>query len=348
MIYKVAGEDSILDDLLKLITKWKKEPGGDHIKAYPPPEIKNGEKFPIIWNEKFPDYSGEVFITYSKSGGGENRNEVRTWNNVFKRLDAFPHIIKLYKGRMPSEVFDTEVLHKNEKGLSEEEVAERKLKRKAIEKEKEKSKNTLKEFKILPIKYSYLKEFWNEKNEEYESLKNNISNLENKIKLQNERIKAGKSKGLQTAENDKIKLRYESELKIDKENLSSLLGEIKAEDLEYVVQKIKEGFDFSMVDEENKANFYLSCAVANNPERLSVNHERNIEEGIYSEICSYMSWPSNDEVFENISGTLYHFICENKLTLKGDIIEIPDNIDNVKLSNLLKALKFLKTGKLKI
>lgn len=362
MIYKVAGDKSVLDDLLTIINGWKKIKEGGHYKCYPPPEIINGEKFPIIWAENDPRYSGEVFITYSRSRGGRNRNEVRSWNRVFDRLDKFPHMIDFYNGRKPSEVFNTEVLLKNKKGLNEEERNKRNAEKEALKKEKARMRNTLHGFHILSPEFTYLQE-------DYYELYENILELEKLIEEKQPLIESvkktivtqqghiNKLKGGRYDSSANQKLKEEAEAKKDQyeneiKDIKRQIEELHPKDVKYVYKKIeKDDCEFSIIDSKNQKSvddFYHGCLFAsgeNSP--ICVNHTVNIESGAYDVIAEYMGLPKDEETYENISGTLHRLILENKVTVDnlGDIIFSNQTV-NEKLATLFKVLRLLKTGKL--
>lgn len=292
------------------------------------------DRFGEEHNIKWPDnskYSGEVFITYSVSKGGRNENEVRSWSRVFEELDKYPHMIRFYKGKKPSDLFSELVWKHPSHVMSEDEKEEVGKKREELKISKKENLYNLNQFMVLPIEFSS-KEYRN-KLSEYNDIIAKVKDLKEKINIEERRILEGTRKGMSVSVNSKKKSSFEEQLSFLETQHSNLLND---KNISYVKSKLEKGYEYSIITD--KRLFLEACELASSENALCGNHEINIQNGSYSTICMYYGLEEENSIFKNISGTI-NTLVGNEIVKKDNKLSIVDysNLSN-KIAKLCKAL----------
>jgi hypothetical protein len=332
MIKKVAGDYSDLVDIM-LSAGFRLEHGSKHYKYFPPPyKDRNGEfRYPVYLDIEGSDPKSigkPIFITLSVSMEGRNRNEVLSWKRVFKALDNYPHMVKIF-GKLPSEVFNEwSGTPQKKKKQSDDNVI--------FSEEEEVSTILNKDFKILPVWCTDVRPYLND----YLALKEDFSKKEEEFNKATSNLNIAKIKGYPTKLNEEKveslsvlleKANYKLSLLSNK--ISDIAGDKKLfptaeEAVSFIQKRLEKGYDYSVVSLATLNEFIIYLPL------LDFSLVEN-NESVYNELCDMLGIKScTDDVKENIDGTVKNLVNSKRLIVENNIVKI----SNLKLDILLRKL----------
>lgn len=346
MLNKLAGDAS---DFVRIMLKagFEKVHGGKHQKYHPPKYIdsRGEERDPVYLNVDGadPETIGKpIFITLSTSMDGKNRNEVQSWKRAFKALDNYPHMIEVFKGRLPSEVFDEwDGTPQKKQEKTEGDISN-------FKPVKEKIFTILdREYKILPVWCTSSKPYF----EEFNALKPEFIIAKEALDKANKDLEQARIKGYPTKLNqakvDNLVQNFEP-IKANLERVSQKLISFvsgdksfkSAEDVVSFIQKrLEKGYEYSILSLDTVSQFIILLP-------LTEYSLKGSPDSVYKDICDVLGIEKfNDKVKNNIDGTIQYLIKSNKIELdENKNIKFSNQKINILLKKLGQALGFIKVA----
>jgi hypothetical protein len=335
---KIASK---LDDLLDICSGWEKESGSKHRFLIPPPQIviENGKKVFKPLTYELEGRKTLARIAYSVSGNGDNRAEVATWRRIFEGLDQYPHMIEFYGGKLPSEVFREKVdgFPAIKKQRGEPPVI------------KEKTKNTIQNYSILPLWTTKYQPYI----EEYKTFIEKEKELGLAIDKQKEYIFQAKHKGASPQINEQklTELEREKQNLFDAkkayiENISKDIVAVEDNIIKILSMQSKDRkIQFSVIQDSMMQDFFDILSLLISDKKLTYNHEKNLE--AYNDIIEWLGLESDDSTKINLSATIYQLFKQGKLNIneEGTFVSINGEGSSSRLAKRLRILFFTKIGK---
>jgi hypothetical protein len=331
MIEKIAGDYSDLIDIM-LSAGFQLEHGSKNYKYFPPPyKDSNGDfrqpVYPDVDTSDPRSVGKPIFITLSVSMEGRNKNEVLSWKRVFKALDYYPHMVKIF-GKLPSEVFEEwSGTPQKKKKQSDEEV---------VFSEEEAPTILSKDFKILPVWCTDVKPYL----DDYIALKEDLSKKEEEFNKATNNLNIAKLKGYPTKANEE-KLESLSVL-FEKANysfssisnkISAIAGDKKLfptaeEAVSFILKRLEKGYSYSVVSLATLNEFIIYLPIV---EYSLVENK----ESVYHDLCDILNIKDcTNDIKENINGTVKNLVNSKRLIVENNIVKI----SNLKLDILLRKL----------